>query len=383
MSKRLSVCLFTRDEARTVGRAVRSVAGVADEVIVVDTGSTDGTLKIVRDLGATVVPHEWADDFSAARNAALAAASGEWVLWLNPDEELDPGSHETLRNLVAPGAGEGVFAYLVRIQSIARAEQPDQFAESFDLRLFRRRPDARYVGRLHPGFPAELARTVADEGLSVGPCDVTIRHHAYEWTVTPAKLRWAARLLEKELQDRPGRLHYVVEYADTLLQLGDPKGHDVMAEAAELLRPHLDDPQPPGPDVQKLLEYLITTPREVSKACLSADQASELTMRWFAESPPLIWALAASYFKAQRFQAAAVLLELLLKLGDSGRFDRSYPFDPRILGPWPLLNLAQCSRALGNPERARVYLDALSGDPAFRDQAARLLAELDAAPPAP
>lgn len=382
MSKRLSVCLFTRDEARTIGRAIRSVLPVADELIVVDTGSTDGTLKIVRELGATVVPHEWADDFSAARNAALAAATGDWVLWLNPDEELTPASHEVVRGLVAPGAGPETFAYLVRIQGIARAEQPEQLTETFDLRLYRRRADLRYVGRLHPGFPAELAESVAREGLGVGPSEVVIRHHAYESTVTPAKLRWAARLLEKEIQDRPGRLHFVLEYARTLLLLDDPKGHDAMAEAAELLLPHLDAPQPPSPDAQRLLEYLITTPAAVSKARLSAEQAAELSMRWFAQSPPILWALANSNFSRQRFQAAAVLLELLVDLGASGRFDRSQPFDPLILGPWALMNLARCWRALGRPDRAREALSKLAADPEFREPAARILAQLDADPPA-
>jgi Glycosyl transferase family 2 len=380
MSKRLSVCLFTRDEARTVGRAVRSVEGVADEVIVVDTGSTDGTLKIVRDLGATVVPHTWADDFSVARNAALAAATSEWVFWLNPDEELTGPSQDVVRNLVAAGSGPDAFAYLVRIQSIPRRERPDLFTEMFDLRLFRRRPDVTYVGRLHPGFPAELAEAVSRDGQFVGPCDAVIRHHAYDRTVTPAKLRWAARLLEKELHDRPGRLHYLLEYARTLLQLDDPRGHDVMAEAAEQVRPHFDAPQAPSPDVQKLLEYLITTPPAASKAAITAEQAAELTMRWFAESPPLIWALAGSYFQARRFQAAAVLLELLVKLGSAGRFDRSQPFDPRILGPWALINLGQCWRVLGRPDRARLCFASLLDEPDFRDQATQLLAETEGAP---
>src|ERR1022692_3094118 len=129
MSKRLSVCLFTRDEAKTIARAVRSVVGVADEVVVADSGSIDGTLKIVRDLGATVVPVAWADDFSAVRNAALAAVTGDWVLWLNPDEELTKSAHDVVQRLVGPGGSPDTFAFLVRVQSIPRHERPDLFTE--------------------------------------------------------------------------------------------------------------------------------------------------------------------------------------------------------------------------------------------------------------
>lgn len=70
----------------------KSVRGVADEIIVVDTGSTDSTLQIALSFGAKVVHHPWNGDFAAARNAGLQQARGQWILILDGDEELDAKS---------------------------------------------------------------------------------------------------------------------------------------------------------------------------------------------------------------------------------------------------------------------------------------------------
>ena len=78
MSSRLSVCLLTRDEQRNIERAIRSVEGVADEVVVADAGSTDRTVEVARGLGARVVPFSWDDDFARGRNVAIGQASGDW-----------------------------------------------------------------------------------------------------------------------------------------------------------------------------------------------------------------------------------------------------------------------------------------------------------------
>jgi tetratricopeptide (TPR) repeat protein len=252
----------------------------------------------------------------------------------------------------------------------------DVFTETVDLRLYRRRPEVVYVGRLHPGFPAEVAEAVARSGQHVNASEVVVRHHAYTSTLTEAKLRWSIRLLEKELHDRPGRLHYLVEYARALLLLdpNDPKGHAVMAEAAAQVAPVVDSPAPPDPDMQRVLEYLINNPPGRSVAAIDAEQATALALRWFPTSPPLLWSAAGRYLQAKQFHSAAALLDQLLKLGNSGGYDRSTAFDPRIIGPWPLMNLGQCYRALGEPDKARRCFELLLTDPEFKDQAATLLA---------
>src|SRR5260221_10915298 len=108
----ITTCLLTRNHADSLSRALKSVAGVVTELLVADTGSTDATTTVAREHGARVVEVPFADDFASALNTALGAATGTWVLQLNPDEELDPATAPTLTAAVAvPPA----FAYHLRV----------------------------------------------------------------------------------------------------------------------------------------------------------------------------------------------------------------------------------------------------------------------------
>src|SRR5881275_289296 len=97
----ITICLLTRNHASSLSPALKSVAAVADELLVADTGSTDGTNTVAREHNARVIDVPFRDDFASALNSALDAATGTWVLQLNPDEELDPASIATVRAAVA------------------------------------------------------------------------------------------------------------------------------------------------------------------------------------------------------------------------------------------------------------------------------------------
>ena len=109
----LSLCMIVKDEEETVGRAIKSVLAVVDEVVVVDTGSTDNTRLIVEGYGARVIDFPWTDDFAAARNAAIAAAYGDWILVLDADEVLEPIRPVELGRLLS---NEDAIAYYARIR---------------------------------------------------------------------------------------------------------------------------------------------------------------------------------------------------------------------------------------------------------------------------
>lgn len=92
---RLSACLITSNEERNLPRALGSIEGIADEIVVVDCGSQDRTQEIARTHGAKVVVREWTS-FADQKNFAAATASNEWVLSLDADEELSDGLRKSL-----------------------------------------------------------------------------------------------------------------------------------------------------------------------------------------------------------------------------------------------------------------------------------------------
>ena len=367
----LSVCLLTRNQCAHVAAALESLVGLADEVVVADACSTDGTAELAQRAGARVTRLAWEDDFAAGRNFVLAQARGDWVLWFNADEELTRASHDHVR---ACAAREDTFAWFVHLHNLLSLGPPEQIAPTADLRLFRRRADLRFVGRCHPRLENAVVEKVRQEGLQVLPSSIVIRSHAPLVEQTEGKLRWMARLLELELADRPGQLPYEIELGRTLLALGEERGHAVLAGAAEHLSAARDAAAPPSMKAQVLLEYLLTTAAPKNQARLSREEAADLALRWFASSPTLLYLLAQQAFAAKDVAGAARLLEHLVELGRTGAFDRSRMFAPGLVGEEALINLAVCYRQLGEPDRAVACYQRLLGTRYHDDAVAGLQA---------
>jgi GT2 family glycosyltransferase/tetratricopeptide (TPR) repeat protein len=177
---RLSVCLIVKDEEDMLASCLESVADLADEIIVYDTGSTDRTIAVARAAGASVVEGYWDDSFARARNAALAHTHGEWVLSLDADETLlaDPAS---LRALLADRRSD-VEAYLVAIENLHGAGNARSVHTA--VRLFRRK-SCTWKHRLH-----EQVVAAGDSGrrLTIGYLSGTrIIHRGYAAEVFEAK----------------------------------------------------------------------------------------------------------------------------------------------------------------------------------------------------
>lgn len=97
---RLSLCMIVKDEEEHIGKCLNSIKGVVDEMIIVDTGSSDRTVEICKSFGAQVFEFPWNGSFSAARNYGLDRATGDWILWLDADEEVDASDVYKLRDVL-------------------------------------------------------------------------------------------------------------------------------------------------------------------------------------------------------------------------------------------------------------------------------------------
>ncbi|HZU80938.1 MAG TPA: glycosyltransferase, partial [Acidimicrobiales bacterium] len=142
----VSACLIVKNEVANLPTCLASLEGFADEVVVYDTGSDDGTPELARRLGATVFEGYWDDDFSRARNAALEHCRGQWIAWLDADETLVCDDLGGLRQLLL-ATSPGVDAFSVTIENLTGTGVGSMFFHSA-ARLFRR-ARCEWTGRLH------------------------------------------------------------------------------------------------------------------------------------------------------------------------------------------------------------------------------------------
>ncbi len=339
MQPLLSVCLIARNEESSLPRALQSVRAVAGEIIVADTGSTDRTEQVAKDFGAIVCHFPWCEDFSAARNFAISQARGDWIFWLDADEELLPDSVNELRSCLAR---EEALAFHVRRQDLERADRLDHYTMMWQLRLFRRRDDLRFQGRCHPHFHPDIYEIERKTGLQVCFSSVALRHYGYVGELRPAKLRRGARLMELELRERPGQLYYLIEYGRTILRLGDDGGHEILAQAIAQILPETHQEQAPTPMVARLLEYVLELPAERLPAGFTMELVENLVWRWFPSSALLLWLLARRAAEAGRFDKAEQLLRRLVQMGKDHSYDQWISFDPCLIGADAKLNLGVC-----------------------------------------
>ncbi len=173
----LSVCMIVKNEAQDLPRCLTSVSSWATEVVIVDTGSTDSTVEIARSFGARVERFAWIGDFSAARNAGIDAATGDWVLILDADEEIPADSVGSIQALLAAAdtAQPSIDAYVVLCHSFLPPGEDLTFTEHPTLRLLRNRPHYRFRQAIHE----QILPSIYDSGGRVQRSDVRIWHYGY------------------------------------------------------------------------------------------------------------------------------------------------------------------------------------------------------------
>lgn len=370
---RLSVCLIAKNEQENLPRALQSVINAADEIVVTDTGSSDGTVEVARSFGARVERFAWNDDFAAAYNYCVSQARCEWILLLDADEELLPASHEELLRCVTR---EDVLAFTVLRQDLVSVTRLDQFTEMLHTRLFRNRPDMRYVGRIHHRFATSLHFIASTAGLQVADSSIRLRHYGYAGGDDAAKLARAAKLMELELQDRPGQFYYLVELGRTWITMRDARGAELLTTAARMARRDVQAILDSGGALCALLEFVLASDKLPTGFAISWQDAHDLTMRHFPNAVPLLWQIALRYFRREQFADCAKSLERIIELGATNSYDKRSSFQPSVLSGDAMLNLGVCYARLGRVKDARrCFLD-LMDEPEYVDRSRANLAAL-------
>lgn len=196
--------MIVKNEAQNLIPCIQPLHPVLDEIVVVDTGSTDNTKEIAQSLGAKVFNFPWRDDFSAVRNESIRHATGDHILWLDADDRVDASEVEKIGLLKKGFHRRKERAHYLTINSQSPIDGETHFLQ---LRIFPRLNGVRFEGRVHE----QIIRTLKREGIEAVETDIVIRHTGYHFSeaVIQKSLR-NLRIIEEELKTDPENplLHY-------------------------------------------------------------------------------------------------------------------------------------------------------------------------------
>ncbi len=385
--QRLAVAIIVRDEEKTLPATLASVQNIADQIVLVDTGSTDRSAKIAREFGATVIDADWEDSFSTARNEAMEAIRAEWVLWIDAGESLAQEDARTLRELVDRQEDASTcFAVWIELPQSTADSHPERLIQ---IRLVPSSSVLRFEGRVRES----LLPAVEAGGFQVDRTDICI-HRSSRDHEPGRKYSLACRdlpLIEQEIVEH-GRLpKWLVAAGDVHVNLNDPaKANACYREALTLAEK--------GSTEQLAAYYglltcngLTTTPEEnPTEVCIEALQhfpfdaqllcamgnhmqaigQTEMATRSFelamnyGEVNPLLWHV------ADVTEMAALCLSALLR--NQKEYDRAESALNEVIAARP--NSTRLKRALldlyirqGRQHAALAAVDTLEGDIPLRD----------------
>lgn len=212
---RSSGCLIVRNNEATIEACLGSLRPWVDEIVVVDTGSTDRTPEIAAGLGARVFHWQWRDDFAAARNESLRHALGEWIFWMDSDDELPPESGRRIRELIESEPAENLFGFVGQVHCPGITQRELTVVDH--IKLFRNLPGIEFEFRIHEQVIPSIRRL----GGEIAWSDIYVVHSGSDQTPRGRLGKWERdlRILHLEVADRPDHpfvlFNLGMTYADT------------------------------------------------------------------------------------------------------------------------------------------------------------------------
>lgn len=232
----LALSMIVRDAERDLAVCLESVRGIANEIVIADTGSTDNTIEIAHKMGARVFSVPWENDFARARNLSLAEATADWVLSMDADERLDPAAARRLPPLLA---NRKARAYQIPIRNYVlslneriwdRPAKPNDsplpeakpypaYVDHENVRLFRRDPELYFVGRVHETVGMRILET----GGGLGRADFLIHHFglAVDLKIQNRKNTYYRELSIQKVRELPGnaQAHFELGMVETSVEV--------------------------------------------------------------------------------------------------------------------------------------------------------------------
>lgn len=193
---KISACVITKNEEENLPQWLSCVMKIADELIVVDTGSTDRTVALAKEAGAKVYHFEWIDDFSAAKNYALEKATGNWIIFLDADEYFTPNARKRVRSVIEENNGNHKILFLDSPLYNINKDVDNQIINVCEQRrIFRNKPYIRYTSRIH-----EYLVVLRNKKYTSISTDLVIYHTGYSSSISRKKNERNLKLLMQDIE---------------------------------------------------------------------------------------------------------------------------------------------------------------------------------------
>lgn len=213
---KISACYIAKNEAENLAKSIKSLKNQVNEIVVVDTGSTDNTIVVARRLGARVYSFPWQDDFSKARNFALSKAKGEWLVLLDADEYFTAKTAGNIRQVIRQAQqADGLLIQMVNYD-VDKAEIQDYF---YQLRIVCNQQGLHYEGKIHEELKLSDGKSM--KFFRIPPEMLEIYHTGYASSVSRQKLERNLRLLQWALDNGKSEADLARYFCDCYLGLGD------------------------------------------------------------------------------------------------------------------------------------------------------------------
>jgi len=213
---KISACYIVKNEAENLAKSIKSLKTQVNEIVVVDTGSTDNTIVVARKLGAKVYSFPWQDDFSKARNFALSKVKGDWLVLLDADEYFTAKTAGNIRKIIRQAQQADALLIQMVNYDVDKAEIQDYF---YQLRIVRNQQGLHYEGKIHEELKLSDGKSM--KFLRIPPEMLEIYHTGYASSVSRQKLERNLKLLQQAVDNGQSEIDLARYFCDCYLGLGD------------------------------------------------------------------------------------------------------------------------------------------------------------------
>ncbi|WP_110955282.1 tetratricopeptide repeat-containing glycosyltransferase family 2 protein [Anaerosinus massiliensis] len=305
---KISACVVAKNEEENLRVCLDCIKDIVDEMIVVDTGSTDQTIAVAKKYGAQVYRYEWQDDFALAKNFALDKAGGDWIIFLDADEYFTAETVENVLDVIEKHQHEcdGFLTQMVNIDVDQENKIMDQF---FTVRIFRNDLNMRFVGKVHEQIHNLTGRKNA--WYKVNADEIQLYHTGYSGHIIRQKCERNLNLLLAQLQGNEEDINLYRYLADTYY------GLDAYEQAIKYARLDLTTGKKELAYASRSYRILVNALGRIQADFKEIEAAIQQAITTFPELPDFYAEYALLFFKYGDYDRALELMQEAIRLNET------------------------------------------------------------------